>query len=354
MSKENRREQRRRARRSQAETSSALSQILTRRTLLALTALGGLSILGICSAPKVSNFLERQKLIDETEASRQASEKTYAGPNSTLQGEKYLPSDLLVNYVQALQNTKHPFLNKIARDIVVISGPQPHPELSSLVAVGTSAPLPILETNSTTSTVSSAPRYTSETATYVEGNDRKDFRIIESMESVITIGTKPPFKDASTLGQSLFLAKEMLSLAMIMSYERDYASLLEGFGSGKFLHSDGSRITDPTFKQRAGASLFHDQLTNDTSSTWKSVDALPILLLGVVGRELSSKRLFSKKDDNVLGGFSDNEVRLQPATREQLSRFMDQWTRSNTLLLNNNLVRESASGALLAASLNVK
>jgi len=294
------------------------------------------------------------------EENRKASNKKYEGPNLTIQGVKFLDSGTLVELITALKDTQHPFLAKIAGDVALLSLQQPHPELPELATTATSSPLPILETESRVSTVSSQSLYQTEAPSFAKFTtpyepDTLAFPLVRSVEYAITIGRDCEFKVASYLAQSFFLAKELLSLSLQMAYERDYWKLVQDLRMGTLLNHQNQPVSEQE-KRKVGSSLFYNQLGDPNSTTWKSIDSLPVILLGNVGKEIAAKGIFSKKDDTITGIFSNSsgEISKDSQLNTQVSQFVNRWTASGLLLPTYDLVKESAQGKLFEASLKTQ
>lgn len=328
---------------------------LTRRQLFGLgLGTAAAAIATITLAPAIHQEVQRQILVGSLEQGRKTANRTYEGPNPSLIGSKYLDSGTLAEYIRALNGTEHPFLQKIARDTLALSNPEPHPELTDLALASTPSPLPILERNSNTSTVSAFFTYDKESApgklTTANGESLV-IPYITGVEFSITIGRQPVFTEASYRAQSLFLAKEVLSLGLELGYERYFGRLVEESGIGYFTDQAGNPVDDLA-KHRLGGSLMHQQLSNPANDTWMLIDGLPILLLSHVGIEISGKKPFGNKDDLILGAFS-NTSRILNNDRvlaNEVDEFIRLWTASNSLAPGYGLVKKSSNGKLMTAT----
>lgn len=346
----------------EAKAKRALVDRRNRRLLITGVAAGtaiGLGVLAAVTSPSIARFINRQGLIQETEQARAASGRVFEGRNPHLKGARYLDSGSLIDFITALQDTQHPFLVKLSRDITQISRPEPHPEFTSMAKIATPSPFSILETPSKTSTVSVMPLYKREdpnTVNFVSPDGTSQVKLIEEVEYSITVGRDSIFKQSSSLAQGLFLAKETISLAMEIAYERDYWKLVEDLKLGSFTQIDGTPITETQAKQEAGASLFHFEMTDSSSLTWKSIDALPILLLGSIAKGLAQRKLFAKQDDRILGPFQNAESLISKdiALSDQVRRFIQTWNQEGTFIPSYSLVREATQGKLLEAATKTK
>lgn len=331
-----------------------------RLKLLALIGAGAVALGGgsLLAAPYIRRTAETYAASQELEAKRNSAGKKYEGALD-LKGQNFLDSYTLTEQMTALKDAGHPLLTKTHAQLVNLLKPERHPEFDSWVSE-VNSPLPVLENQTTTASVSFRFKEHPTEYAYTVLPDGSGIRIkkAEDMVFAISLPRSPLVKASSPLAQSIFLAKEAISLALVLGHARDYDKMVEAGKEATFTDENRQPLTDPASKQEAGRTLFNNQ-TRDLAGPLNSViDGFPILLLAPVVRNLKQRGLLlTPADQAIIGSFEDADKVIGRGAAKGLDQKVRSFT--NDYLATPNFVpgieilNEISRGDLVTASMEV-
>lgn len=143
------------------------------------------------------------------------------------------------------------------------------------------------------------------------------------------------------LAESLFLAKEQLTLMLPLSMAQEFAKYMQLKLGGQFLDAAGVPITDQARLQRYGALAFMIQMSESTSPIWKIVDALPIFLVASTLRDLVNAGKFPENSFGMANFVeAGNMLSINKTLREKVIKIRDNWTTADTLTAHPGIFDE--------------
>ncbi|MEO6508707.1 MAG: hypothetical protein ABIO02_02030, partial [Patescibacteria group bacterium] len=209
----------------------------------------------------------------------------YDGPVSTMKGKEVISDTKLTEMMDAVESTGDPFLTKLSMQFKALHGTNHKPSEFPEWISEESFPLIVTRDQRDISTAAMDFITGKEATRFIFRNLRENHENtlleIEPIKIGITLGDPEAFsKQEGALGQGMVICKEAMSHLMGISTSMDIYDFFTSNNVATFTELDGKAITDRDRQLRVGAATFYLTLTNQESSVWKSIDGLPIFMIG--------------------------------------------------------------------------
>lgn len=258
------------------------------------------------------------------------SSKKYNGPIDAFKGLEYVSENSLLEMVNTLEDTRHPFLDKIAQGLKILHSvpirPQEFPEWID----EESFPFVFVQDSTDTFTTQfQISKSSGDNVKFVvpEKGATEPQEGIDSLFVGIKLGLRNISLKGDLLQPAILLAKEYLTLLHgIVLNEEFYDMTIRLFPDVSILDPLGREITDRSKQKAIGRRLLHNNLTDSTNINWKIADGFSILLLGPVLKDLvvaGTIKNYRNISSIVLAAnlVTDNSVEFQ----RDLVNFIQSW-----------------------------
>lgn len=288
----------------------------------------GLAIAGITTlalTPPTSYIISH---LGESSQPRKDPAKKYDGPIDAFKGLEYVSTNSILELTESLENTKHPFLGKIAQGVCGLLAAKTKPaEFPGCIDEG-SFPFTFVQDNTDTFT----------TQFQISKLSRVNFLIpsqgaiepqtgIEQYLVGIKFGLKNTPLSDELLQPAMLLAKEYLTLLHTIAFNEEFYDLtMKLFPDVDIVDPEWKKITDPALQKAIGRRLLHNNLNDESNINWKVLDGFSMLLLGPVLNDLvKNKKITNYRNIKPIiiaaNIFSQSSAEFQKDLRD----FMESW-----------------------------
>jgi len=272
----------------------------------------------------------------------------YNGEVSSLKGQEVIPQSELNEYLEALENSSVPLLQKMGRDIRSLSQANSKPQELPDWVNEESFPMAFTK----------GPGPESKAVLDILWNNQSpySFKVNWQEHGVVEnpfvytawmgtyLGMTPSLKEREPLVKGLILAKEHISHMLMQRLAEDFNQQLRFFRINEITELDGSTITDPSRLKQATVSIFLSQQTNRSTTAWKTTDGLPVLYLAHAYNDLLNNEELPREDGRAVGRFIDaHKILVDDIESNQgeglilLDNQINLWVDSDTLLPPGNV-----------------
>lgn len=253
---------------------------------------------------------------------------SYHGPIEEMGGLPELDEQTFTAMVESLNQTKVPYLQKIARDVQVLHTQRQVPQELQWLLDKDSIPVPIVVDKNTeiSTTFVNFDEYPSSgpfLLTQDVDNTQTTFYGAAPSFAGIKLGTRF-FRDLE-IGDAMFLAKESETIrGYFICFNEAFSWATKHVGI--ITNEDGSKIDDPIDQLRAGMSLVGRRIEEHRNQNLV-LDGLPIFLLatavqdGIASRTIPSQAL-SRVNIDVAAKYIDQDQ----AVKSRVLEIRDIWT----------------------------
>ncbi|MBI2021663.1 hypothetical protein HYS93_02130 [Candidatus Daviesbacteria bacterium] len=261
----------------------------------------------------------------------------YSGYLTNMEGMPYIGPEKYRRLLVTLEQTGDPLLNKVVADIRKLSSPNLSEEIPQWAAFERK-PFPLTyNPKSMDSFFSHFPRSLEGSGDAVILRDSKGnsigFNDFDKVFLGIQLANAPDIRKAGQFDEAMFLAKEVLTMTMMLRMAQEFHLLMERLGVNA-VDASGNALGDPPKIQKAGEMLWFLESSDENTLTWKVIDTLPTALLAVSLTNLMNKGKFSVSKDTTIGNIllGIHLLNLNPAVRAGLQGLSTEWIRSGKLM----------------------
>ncbi|MBI4098286.1 MAG: hypothetical protein HY426_04590 [Candidatus Levybacteria bacterium] len=272
---------------------------------------------------------------------RPAAPGLYNGPIPDLKGRPLVSNERFEELTKALSDSGQPLLERVAGELEEMHTEKTNPQDLPSIVSEKSAPLAITRDNSefALASVYVLPDESSSGFLLDTGSELQIWPYSKPAILGINIVTNEKMERRDPIDESLYLAKEYLSLMVIIRMFQDYERMMpEGH---KFLELDGSRMLDTDAIMRAGMSVGSYELGDERSGFWKMADIVPALIMipSIINLIIDEK--LPERTDTLTSFYGIvNMVYENEELMDLLWRLSDDWYNSPSIIGPEDLVEQ--------------
>ncbi|MBI2593392.1 hypothetical protein HYW44_02010 [Candidatus Daviesbacteria bacterium] len=317
--------------------AAPLAQALERETqVITATALGVSRL-----APQVLEPLR-------AEAAYQAEllfPERYSGQIAPFENLPYIGPEKLKKLLVILDQTGDPLLRKVSSDVRLLSVDPTTADIPDWAAFERK-PFPLVSNPRTMDSILAfLPRTfgTPKDQIVLRDNQGKSygFNDFDKVFLGIQLANSPEVKKAGMFDEAVFLAKEVLTMEMLLRMSQELHHLMKTMGVEAF-DSSGNPLREAPRIKRAGEILWFIESSDDNTFTWKVIDTLPTALLAVSLGNLMNRGKFNIGKDSTLGNVTlgVHLLNLNPVIKSRFQGLSSEWVRSGQLLPPAGITQE--------------
>lgn len=340
-------------------------RLIGKRNLLKAGAVSAVFVAAVC----VERILPRDSALPESSVSTPIAEPLvlpdpeqvagkpifYSGALRELKGKKLMEQGRLNAILQSLYDTKYPLLQKIARDINLLTQLETgHGEF--LPWVKHSLPLPITYDSPEDKIVLWIRRHKDnpENLFYVDYNQdglgQLQHREIETLTLGINVKPSELPGESGVLEEGVKLASLFVREMLLLKNSFEFYALLRKYGLATITDLEDNEITDAARQLRAGGSAYFHQLMYVNNDYWRVFQAAPLFLISLAFDQLVQAEKLPKDSDELNWFIKASGQIQQFDVGREVQRLSERFSQTKNLLPPDGTMEMAHTGSMLTAS----
>lgn len=278
----------------------------------------------------------------------------YRGPVEGLNGKILLGRARLNGILDALDQTKYPFFQKLVVDLRTVTTKGGRLEGLPTWVNRDTFPLAITQSNEgATSYAHFSPSWNEDQVgdfKFVEpGEEPIDGWEFDKLNMGIHLATPSNVRERGRIAEGFYLLKEYVGLMCGIRMGLEFYDTIRNFNLGTFSEINGQPITDRDRLKRLGRAAFFAFAGNPESDTWKVLDSLPAFLVAPGVEHAVSRGNLTNNSRGVgfffqtIGIFQENRVAY-----DTIVDFINRWVKEDGLLPPAGITDKSFGEPLFA------